>query len=208
MMGSIIVFFFVVLVLAAVISWPAETELDEEQEDYDGQVKLFVLLPKSWQSRLLEAELTRDWTKTALGRRLENEKWNRKSDWVRQRVRLMRLPLSFGKPRYGWSPRGPWFQFDPQTFRVSTWPILTLEFLLKDRIWVHQCGAWELETGLSYSEVVNADDADYRGWMPPPPQKPRPPWEQVAETEAEQCESDFENDAAENLKPLPEKPED
>lgn len=106
------------------------------QSAADGSVRwprITVLLTDSWESHLLHAELTRDWTKTAEGRNPKLAVFNHIRDALHVKIKVNRGML--GLPKYKWGSGQQWYDYDRRAFRCSTWPLLYTAWLVSHRWW-------------------------------------------------------------------------
>jgi len=107
--------------------------------------RLVVLITDSWQSRLLHAELTRDWTKTARGNNQRLAIYNHIQHSLRVKIDVDRGRV--GLPCYRWSSRADWIPYDRRAFHSSTWPLLYTAWLASYKQWQYETQEWKLING-------------------------------------------------------------
>lgn len=130
---------------------------------------LYLRVGPTWESTLLRAELTRDWSRTADGR-LAGQRFNA----VASRLRVVWIErcdmLPTELPAWSFDRHGRFLECDRRAFRCSTWPLLYCAYLIDRHNWDRRHYEWWLDVAgwwAEDAECYNRSDE---------PIEPIPPW--------------------------------
>lgn len=169
---------------------------------------LVIRLTDSWQSRMLHAELTRDWTRTVEGRKPKLAIFNHYQKCHRFILVVDRGRV--GLPQYRWKTQRDWNDYDRRAFWCTTWPLMYTVWLVSHKRWEQELYEWNMLYGnqwfwqspsqWTFSEMQHdLPDYDYGSYEEPPkddspfygvghplepmwdkPIEPIPPWHPTA----------------------------
>ena len=151
--------------------------------------RIYLLLPNNFYGRLVECELTRDWTVTAVGRNSSLTVYNKIKERVMKRVVVVRDSYDYNPsslPKWGLTKLGPWHDFDKRALRVSTYPLRYVDYLLNKSDWDREHTEWVLKhsnplkpcpvCGWGCDDEICWPEALREAPMCPEPKCPLPPW--------------------------------
>jgi len=148
-----------------------------------GKSRIYVKIPYNSYGRLLKAELTRDWTVTAGGKKPELAKYNAMRDRVLLRIVIVEDPwLRCPKclPQWSISKYGPWYEYDMQALSISTYPLRYTNYLIKKLDWNEEHHRWILQHSTPGVICPKCQSSFYSagtmGDLCPEPKCPEPPW--------------------------------
>jgi len=104
---------------------------------------LFIRIGDTWESRLLVAELTRDWTITAEGRKFGLERYNCIVRSLNVKFIVDHGMLDSERPSWCFNRYGRYTLYPKRAFRMSTYPLLYTQWVFLWHRWASSSYEWK-----------------------------------------------------------------